>query len=59
MVNVRDSDIAVSEFETQLRYYVPFWTNTPGKGINFLYGGARGVMVIGGHDDTSSNPGRD
>ena len=30
--------------------------------INIYYGGARGVMVIVigvGHDDTSSNPGRD
>ena len=29
-----DSDIVVSEFELQSRYYIHFWTNTPGKDMN-------------------------
>ena len=31
-----DSDIVISDFELQLPYYVPFWTNTLGKGMNPL-----------------------
>ena len=36
--------------------------NGGARGVMVIYGGARGVMVIVagcGHDDTSSNPGRD
>ena len=29
-------DIVVSEFELQSRYYVDFWSNALGNGINFL-----------------------
>ena len=29
--------IVVNKFELQLRYYVHFWTNTLGKGMNFLF----------------------
>ena len=35
-VNVLNCDIIVIEFEHQLRYYVPFQTNTLGKGMNFV-----------------------
>ena len=31
-----DYGIVVSEFKLQLRYYVHFWTNTLGKGMNPL-----------------------
>ena len=51
-----DCGIVVSECELQSRYNVHFRTNTPDNG------GAGGVMVIvvgNGHDDTSTNPGRD
>ena len=36
MVKVMDCGIVVSKFELQSRYYVHFWTNTLGKGINPL-----------------------
>ena len=36
VANVLDCDIKVNEFELQSHYYVPFWTNTPGKGMNLL-----------------------
>ena len=36
MVKVQDCGIGVREFELQLRYYVNFKTNTPGKGMNPL-----------------------
>ena len=36
MVNVIDYEIVVSEFELQSRYYVRFWTNIIGKGMNPL-----------------------
>ena len=36
MVKAMDCEIVVSEFEVQLRYYVHFRTNTPGKGLNPL-----------------------
>ena len=38
MVKVMDCGIVVSEFVLQLRYYVHFWENTLGKGINPSYG---------------------
>ena len=31
-----DSEIVISEFEFQLRYYVHFWSNTPGKGMKLF-----------------------
>ena len=34
--NMMDSDIVVSRFKLQSHYYIPFWTNTLGKGINSL-----------------------
>ena len=64
--NVPDCDFEVSKFKLQSCYYFHIRTNTLGKGMNPLIsqvmGGARGVMVIivgNGHDDTSSNTGRD
>ena len=36
MVKARDYGIVVSEFVFQLRYYVHFWANTLGKGMNPL-----------------------
>ena len=36
MVKSLDYGIIVSEFELQLHYYVHFWTNTLGKGMNPL-----------------------
>ena len=36
VINVLDSDIVVSEFELQSRYYVHFRTNTHGKGRHTL-----------------------
>ena len=36
MVQVMSCGIVVSEFEFQSRYYVPFQTNTLGKGMNPL-----------------------
>ena len=36
MANVLDSDIAVTEFELQLRYYIPFRTNIFGKDKKLL-----------------------
>ena len=34
VANVLDCDIVVSEFKLELRYYVHFRTNIPGKGMN-------------------------
>ena len=34
MVKAMDCGIVVSEFELQSRYYVHFWENTLGKGMN-------------------------
>ena len=34
VVNMLDSDIIVSEFKLQLCFYIHFWTNTLGKGMN-------------------------
>ena len=34
VTNVLPYDIVVREFEIQSRYYVHFWTNTLGKGMN-------------------------
>ena len=36
MVKAIDWEIVVSEFELQSRYYIPFRTNTLGKGMNPL-----------------------
>ena len=36
MVKVIDFEIVVNEFELQSHYYVHFWTNTLGKGMNPL-----------------------
>ena len=36
MVKAMDCGIVVSEFVFQSRYYVHFWANTPGKGMNPL-----------------------
>ena len=36
MTEVLNSGLEVSEFELFSRYYVHFWTNTPGKGMNPL-----------------------
>ena len=36
MVKAMDCGIVVSEFELQLHYYVHFWANTLGKGMNPL-----------------------
>ena len=36
MANVLDCDIVVNEFELKSGYYVPFQTNTLGKGMNSL-----------------------
>ena len=36
MVKVMDCGIVVSELVFQSRYYVHFWTNTLGKGMNPL-----------------------
>ena len=36
MVKAMHCGIIVSEFELQSRYYVLFWTNTRGKGINLF-----------------------
>ena len=37
MVQTMDCRIVVSEFVLQLRYYVHFWANTLGKGMNTPY----------------------
>ena len=36
VANAPDCDIVVNEFELQLYCYVPFQTNTLGKGMNLL-----------------------
>ena len=36
MVKVLDYGIVVSEFKLQSHYYIHFWTNTLGKGMNPL-----------------------
>ena len=36
MVKVMDCRIVVSEFVLQSRYYIHFWANTLGKGMNPL-----------------------
>ena len=36
VVNMRDCDIVLWEFELQPSYYIPFHTNTIGIGLNFL-----------------------
>ena len=42
MVKTMDYGIVVSEFEFQSRYYVHFWANTLGKGMNALILSAMG-----------------
>ena len=42
MVKALDCGIVESEFELQLLYYVHFWTNTLGKGMNPLILAAMG-----------------
>ena len=37
MINVLESDIVVSEFKLQLRYYIHFWTNAPLERYEALY----------------------
>ena len=34
MVKVLECGIVLSKFEFQLHYYIHFWTNTFGKGMN-------------------------
>ena len=36
MAKELDSDIVVSEFELQSRYYIHFWTNALAKSMNSL-----------------------
>ena len=36
VANMLDYDTVISEFELQSRYYVHFWINTFGKGMNLL-----------------------
>ena len=36
VTNMLDSNIVVGEFNSQSRYYVHFWANTIGKGMNPL-----------------------
>ena len=37
MIKAMDCGIVVSEFKFQSRYYVHFWANTLGKGMNPSY----------------------
>ena len=46
VVSVLDCDNTVSEFEPQSRYYVLFWINTLGKGINPFILPAMGLIVL-------------
>ena len=43
MVKALECRIFVSEFERQSCYYIHFWINTPGKGINPTYPLSYGV----------------
>ena len=45
MVKAIECGIVVSEFVLQSRYYVHFWTNTFGKGMNPLILLAMGSIV--------------
>ena len=36
MAKVLDYNLEVSEFKLPLYYYIHFWTNTLGKGLNSL-----------------------
>ena len=45
MVKAMDCGIVVSEFGLQLRYFVHFRTNTPGKGMKPLILSAMGQIV--------------
>ena len=42
MANMQDSGLEVREFELYLYYYVHFWTNILGKGMNSLFPPAMG-----------------
>ena len=42
MTNVLDFSLEVSEFELQLLFYIHFWTDTFGKGMNIFI-----LQVIG------------
>ena len=46
MVNVLDNDVKICEFKLQLNYYVHFWTNTVGKGMNPSYPLSYGLNSI-------------
>ena len=46
MANVLDFDFVVSEFDRQSRYYIHFWTNTLGKGINSIIPRIYGCLKI-------------
>ena len=46
LANVVDCDIIVIEFELRSRYYIHFWTNTIGKGMNSLIPQAMGLFSI-------------
>ena len=37
MVKAMDCGITEKEFELYLHYYIPFWTNTLGKGMNPIF----------------------
>ena len=37
MTNMFDCDIKLSKFKLQLGYYIYFQTNTPEKGLDFLF----------------------
>ena len=45
MDKVQVRGVEVSEFEHQKRYYVHFWTNTPGKDIISLIPSAVDLIV--------------
>ena len=45
IVKAMDCGIVVTEFELQSRYYVHFWTNTLGKGMNPLILSAMDYIV--------------
>ena len=47
VVKVLDCRIVVSEFKLQSRYYVHFWTNTLGKGMNlFILPGLNSITAV-------------
>ena len=46
MVKVLDCGSVVSKFELQSLYYIHFWTNTLGKGMNPIYPPSYGLNSI-------------